>query len=210
MTQQWMGRVGTWTLVTRSWSLYHFCDSVRGLTHLSAGWFSKCLLSIFLVPGTVRGVGDIEMENTAFTYIMCTGNVLCLVHCLAHRKCLNVSWINGWMNEWINEYTFLPLMNLRVWLVEESCRHQIRPCSDTQKHVWEHMVGHLWNLGVQGRLLGGSGPEVQFEGWEGMNEAQRCGACGMRSRLWTTWSHWSMKNKPGEWWVALEAGGTQL
>lgn len=37
--------------------------------------------------------------------------------------------------------------------------------------------GHLQNVDVQGRLLGGSGPEVQHERWmgtgNGRNEAQR-------------------------------------
>lgn len=43
--------------------------------------------------GTVLNVGDGEMKNMSFIYVLYIGNVmyLCWVHCLAHWRYLNVS-----------------------------------------------------------------------------------------------------------------------
>ena len=70
------------------------------------------------------------------------------------------------MNERTNERIYFPILGEleRVWLGEESCRHLIVPGAEVGKYVWEHRVWHLRNLAVQGKLLGGSGPEVQLEG----------------------------------------------
>lgn len=64
----------------------HPASNVVSLTYLNLAGsvkFNKYLLSIFLVLGTVLGVGGVEMKNTAFTYVMYIGNgmYLCLVHC---------------------------------------------------------------------------------------------------------------------------------
>lgn len=85
-----------------------------------------------------------------------------LVHCLARRRYLRVSWIN----EWKNGYSFLSLVNLRDWVGDESCRHLIMPSAEVEKYVQEHRVGHLQNRAVQRSLLGGSGPECSQKGEE--------------------------------------------